>query len=424
MGMRADQLPGVAPDSAPAPLTAPTQISTADAQNMGPSAPIYYTEPKPAPNLLQRGAEDIEKPFIQMQHTLGAGLSMLGDNLKSATPFGELGASIAKAGIVMQERSIASMQKKFSNFTPNMLDNIIGTAPTLAGYFGLAAASTVGIATGALAVGVGTGMAAEEFEKLRAKGHGTAWSDFVGGLEGTIGGGVMALGFNKVGEFVEPWFTKTIGATIAKMVGARTAALVGKGVEGAAAGTVGMAAQGATASGGEALTGVMTDDQGKPMTSGSEESLKVLTDTVHSGIMGFVLGGGLGTTFALHQMNTFEKNLTQLGFTPKEAHQNAVMVFGQGGHMLMDAVNQNLKFTQDENARVTSPAATGTVQPNILEKSGIPQDLNYPSVAQLPKENADVQLESSENKYVKLEPLNFFSFHLTFSCFSEYSHEL
>ena len=178
MGVRLDDL---ANSTTPTLATVPTQISTADAQNMGTSAPIYYTEPKPPePNILQRGAEDIEKPFIQLQHTVGAGMSFLGDNLKAATPFGDLGSRITRAGILMQERSISSMQKKFSNFTPNMLDELIGSVPTIAGFFGLAAASTAAIATGTLATTVGLGIGAEEFNKMKAQGHGTGMSDLAG----------------------------------------------------------------------------------------------------------------------------------------------------------------------------------------------------------------------------------------------------
>ena len=73
----------------------------------------------------------------------------------------------------------------------------------------------------------------------------------------------------------------------------------------------------------------------------------------------------------------------------------------------MDAVEKNLAYTKDENARVTSPAAKGEIQPNILERGGIPDDLNFPSVTpKLPCQNEEATEMTQENKYVKLEPLN------------------
>ena len=279
-----------------------------------------------------------------------------------------------------------------------MLDDLIGSVPTIAGFFGLAAASTAAIATGTLATIVGLGLGAEEFNKMKAQGHGTGMSDLAGSLEGIAGGAVMALGFNKVSEFVEPWLTNVLGATVAKMVGVRTALLAARATGNAAAGAVGMGAQAATTDTGEMITGVEKAD-----------AVKVMTDTLHSGIMGAVLGGGLGTTFALHQMAKFQKGLIDLGFNPKEARQNSVMVFGQGAHVLMDAVEKNLKYKADELARVQSPAAKGEVSPDILERGGIPDELNFPSVVKLPCENQEASEITQENKYVKLTPLNLMS---------------
>lgn len=369
----------------PTIASVPTQVTAADAQNLGPSAPIQYTQPKPPPSLLERGEEDVEKPFIQLQHTLGSSMLWLGDNLKDETPFGDLGSRISKAGIVMQERAISTLKDKFSNFTPNMLDDLVGAVPTIAGFMGLAAASTTAIATGGLAVAGGAGIAAEEFNKLKQQGKTTPQADALAAAIGVPAGGVMAMGFSQAGALVEPWFSKMLGATVAKMVG------------GFAAGATGMGAQAAVTDTGEMATGIEKAD-----------AMKVVTDSLHNAIMGGVLGGGLGLTFALHQQARAVKTLTDLGFTPKEANQSATAILGQGSHVLMDAIDKHLDYTKDENSRIQAPAAKGEVKPDVLERSGIPKDLDtqFPSAEKEPLSDREIVELSKDFKYVKLESLN------------------
>jgi hypothetical protein len=384
----------------------PDKISVADAQSMGPSAPIQYTEPKPPPDLIQRGEEDIEKPFIQVQHTLGASMSWLGDNIKDETPFGDLGSRIAKAGIVMQERSTKNLKENFSNFTPNMLDNLVGAVPTVAGFLGLATLSTPAIAGGAAAVAGGLGVGAEEFGKFKDQGKSTPAADALAAAIGVPTGGVMALGFAKVGELVEPWFTKMLGSTLSKVLGDKAAILAAKAVSASTAGAVGMGAQAAVTDTGEAATGVLKEDEGQPITSGSAAVVKTLTDTAHNAIMGGVLGGGLGVSYALAQHAKFVNILTKVGFNPKEANTTATAVLGQGAHVLMDKIDQHLAYTKDENSRIQAPEVKGEVQSNVLERTGIPQVLNFPSVEKEAESDGDVVEMSKDFKYVKLRPLN------------------
>lgn len=385
-------------ENRPTVASVPDKVSTADAQNLGPSNVIQYTAPKPPPSLLERGAEDVEKPFIQAQHTLGASMSWLGDNIKDETPFGDLGTRIGRAGIVMQERATTDLKDKFSNFTPNMFDDLIGAVPTIAGFMGLAAASTTAIATGAIAASAGFGIGAEEFGKFKSMGKTTPQADALAVAIGAPAGGVMAMGFGRVAELVEPWFTKTLGSTVTKIVGERAALLVSKAAGASAAGAVGMGAQSATTDTGEQLSGAAPKD-----------ALKILTDSAHNAIMGGVLGGGLGMSFALREHANVITNLQKLGFTPTEANQSATALLGQGAHVLMDKIDQHLDYTKDENARIQAPTAEGEVQPNILERSGIPKDLDYQPADKEAMPDSDVVQMSKDFKYVKLRPLNILS---------------
>ena len=412
MGTRLDELSS---SSAPVLAGVPDKISAADAQNVGQSAPITYTQQKPPATLGERVGEDLEKPFIQVQHALGASASWLGDNIRDETPFGELGTRVSKAGIVLQERSTKTMQEKFSNFTPNMYDDLIGAVPTVAGFLGLAAgiaalgvpmATASAVTTGVVAGASGLGIAGEEFNKFKGKGMETPQADALAVAIGAPAGGVMALGFGKVGELVEPWFTKMLGSTISKLVGDKAAMLAQKAVSNAAAGAVGMGAQAATTDIGEATTGVMEDAQGNQVT-GADAAIRTLTDTGRSAIMGGVLAGGMGLTYALAQHAKFVGDLQKLGFSPKEANESATAVLGQGAHVLMDKLEKYLSYTKDEDARIQAPEAKGEVVPNKLDRSGIPEEeTKFPPVEGEALPDKSIVELSKDFKYVKLEPLN------------------
>lgn len=373
----------------PAAPGVPSSMSVQDIDKLGRSNPIQYKEPKPPVSLLERGKEDIEKPFVQLQHTIGATTSWLGDNIKDQTPFGDLGSRVTRAGMILQERSEKSLREKFSNFTPNMLDDLIGAAPTIAGYMGLAALSSSAIATGAIAGAAGLGIAAEEFGKFKSQGRTTPEANALATAIGAPAGGVMALGFGKVGELVEPWFTKMLGATISKIAQTATA------------GGVGLAAQAGTVDTAEFATGA------EPF-KGKESVVKTLTDIAHNAIFGTILGGGMGLHYGLAQHGEFIKGLKDLGLNDKQAQETASDVLGQGSHALMDALEKNLEYSKDETSRIQAPPAKGEVRPNVLNKSGsgIPDELNYPSIEPLPQDAESVTDLSKDFKYVKLEPLN------------------
>lgn len=386
----------------------PSSISIADSQKLGTGNPIQYTEPKPEPNLVERVGEDLEKPFVQTQHTMGALTSWLGSNIKDETPFGALGDRINRAGIVLQERSQRSLSKNFSNFTPNMMDDLVGAVPTIAGYLGIGAAATAmgapaatvgAVGAAALATAGGLGIASEEFNKFKLQGRSTPEADKLATMIGVPVGGVMAAGFGVVGKLVEPWFKTMLGATISKIAGDAAANVTGKAVSTAAAGATGFGAQAAVQDTGEFATGA------EPF-KGTESVVKGLTDTAHNAIMGGVLGGALGMHFAFAQHAQLEAGLKQLGLNDVQAKQTANDVLAQGSHTLMDAVEKHLNYTDDENARIQAPPAQGEVRPNILQKGGIPNDLNFPAVEPLPKESAEVTDMSKDFKYVKLEPLD------------------
>ena len=384
------------------PITSgpPSSIAVADAQKLGVGSPIQYTEPKPAPNLAERVGEDLTKPFIQTQHTFGALTSWLGSNIKDQTPFGALGDRVNRAGIILQERASANLAKNYSNFTPNMLDDLIGAVPTIAGLIGATAAGVPGAVTaGVLATAGGLGIASEEFNKFKMQGKSTPEADKLAAMIGVPVGGVMAAGFGVVGKLVEPWFKGMLGATISKIAGDAAANMTGKTVATAAAGAAGFGAQAAVQDTGEFATGA------EPFT-GVDSIVKGLTDTAHNAIMGGVLGGALGMHFAFQQHARFEAGLKQLGLDDAQAKQTTNDVLGQGSHALLDAVEKHLDYTADETSRIQAPPTSGEVRPNILVKGGIPNDLLYPSVEPLPKENGEVTDLSKDFKYVKLYPLD------------------
>lgn len=390
------------------PSGVPSSLSVADSQKLGDSNLIQYTEPKPAPNLGERVSEDLTKPFVQTQHTIGALTSWLGSNVRDETPFGALGDRINRAGIVLQERTSANLAKNYSNFTPNLLDDIVGAVPTIASYLGVGAAATAmgapaatvgAVGTAALATAGGLGIASEEFNKFKMQGKSTPEADKLATMIGVPVGGVMAAGFGVVGKLVEPWFKNMLGATISKIAGDAIANGASKTAGVAAAGAAGFGAQAAVQDTGEFATGA------EPF-KGTESVVKGLTDTAHNAIMGGVLGGALGMHFAFAQHAQFEAGLKQLGLDDAQAKQTANDVLGQGSHTLMDAVEKHLNYTSDENARIQAPPAQGEVRPNILVKGGIPNDLNFPPVEQLPKDDTEVAPLTKDFKYVKVEPLD------------------
>lgn len=372
-------------------LGTPTTLSNSDSQKLGQSNNIQYTEPKPPPepNLGERLAEDVEKPFIQAQHQMGAGMYWLGDNLKNTEAFGNLGDRIARAGIIQQERATRNLQENFSNFTPNKLDDLIGAVPTIAGFLGLAAASTAGIAVGATAGLAGAGIAAEEYVKFKAQGHTTPESDALALAIGIPTTGVMAAGFGIAGKLVEPWFKPMLGATISKVIGNM------------ASGAAGLGAQAATVDTGEFATGA-------EKFKGSESVVKTLTDTANGAIMGGILGGTVGLPFALKQHAEFVKGLRDQGLSTKDAQQAGNAILGQGSHVLMDALEKHLGYSKDEQARVQSLPNGEVKQPesNILDRGGIPNDLLYSPLEPLSQEDGTVALLTKDFKYVKVEPLN------------------
>lgn len=378
----------------------PSSISIADSQKIGTSNPIQYTEPKPPPepNLTERVGEDIEKPFIQTQHTMGALTSWLGANVRDNTPFGALGDRINRTGIVLQERAQRSLSKNFSNFTPNMLDDIVGAVPTIAGLIGATAAGVpAAVTTGILATGAGLGIAAEEFNKFKLQGKSTPEADALAVAIGVPVGGVMAAGFGIVSKLTTPWFKNMFGATIGKIIGE---AAVNRGASTLSIGAAGGAAMGSQA---------VTQDVGEFLTGaepfkGAESLEKILTDTAHNTILGTVLGGALGLHYGLTQHAKFEAGLKEAGLTNAQAKQTASDILGQGSHVLMDAVEKHLNITPDEQSRIQAPPASGEVRPNILVKSGIPNDLNFPSIDTVLSPDEVVE-KTSINRYVKLEPL-------------------
>lgn len=375
--------------SAPTPLSS---ISVNDSQKLGQSSNIQYTQPKPLPepNIGERIKEDVEKPFIQAQHAMGSGLYWLGSNIKDETPFGGLGDRIARAGIIQQERATESLQKNFSNFKSNMLDDLVGAVPTVGALIGAAAIGVPSaIVTGGVAGTFGLGIAAEEFNKFKEQGKTTPEANTLAAAIGVPTTGVMALGFGVVGKLVEPWFKNMLGATIAK--------IASQSASGAAA----LGAQALTTDTGEYATGA------EPF-KGKESIVKTLTDVAHNAIFGGVLSGTIGMGYTLRQHNNLVNGLKDLGLSEKEAHQIGEDILGQGSHVLMDAIEKHLDYSSDELARVqaTPSELPKEVRPNILEKGGIPNDLLFPSLEPLPKEAPEVVDMSTDFKYVKLEPLD------------------
>lgn len=364
----------------------PSAISVADGNKMAESNQIQYTPPKPS--LGERVGEDLERPFIQAQHTIGAGMYWLGSNLKDAAPWGGLGDRITRAGLTMQERAENTLSKKFSNFTPGFMDQIVSAAPALATFAGMTLASVpASVTTATIAATAGLGIAAEDFQKLKAQGHSTAASDAFATAIGVPVGGVTALGFNTVGKLVNPWLSKVLGDTIGKIA------------TGVAMGATGGAAQASTQGTIETATGV------KPY-NGLQSLNDILADTIHTAALYGVLGGAAAYPFVFKQHNALVDGFQKMGMDSKTAQQTATDVLGQTSHLVMDKVEGAINMTPSEKSRIqVNPIDKGEVRPNVLDRKGIPMDEFYPSIQE--SKTADQVVEESQgNEYVKLEPLN------------------
>lgn len=378
--------------------TVPFSASVTGVQQLGSSNPISYTPPKPEEPakqevpMGQRLAEDIQKPFVEVQHQIGSGLLMLGDNLKDNTPWGGLGDRITRAGIVMQERAQKSLAKNFSNFTPNMWDSIIGAVPTLGAFVGAGflASPAVGTALGVGAVAaIGGAVTAEDYSKFKSQGMSTRKADALSLAIGIPTTAIASFGIAKVMELTSPWLTKVVGDTIGKIA---TNAIGG-----------GAAGAGITATSGslELATGATPYD--------SHESLKnLLTDTVNNTIIGTLLGGATALHYGFKQMDAITDGLQKLGVSNEQAPQLAKDIVGQGSHVVMDQIEKNIAMTSDEQGRVqvNKTENSGSVQPNVLERQGIPLDSFYPPIEAEPLTTDQVIKQSQSNTYVKLQPID------------------
>ena len=192
-----------------------TSMSVKDTDKLGPTSDFQYA-PKPEPSLAERVGEDLGKPFVQAYHSAGSGLLWMGDYLKDETPFGGLGDRTTRMGIVMRERADKVMKDNFSNYTPNMLDDLVGMVPSVAGYLGVAALSPE-LAAITMIGGAGAALTAEEFAKFKDKGRSTPAASALALAVGVPTTGVMALGWGAVSKLTEPWLTDVIGNTIGKL---------------------------------------------------------------------------------------------------------------------------------------------------------------------------------------------------------------
>lgn len=365
----------------------PTTMSHDDSQTLGNTSPIQYT-PKP-PDLGERVSEDIQKPFIETQHSIGAGLTWLGDNLKDNTPWGALGDRVTRAGIVMKERAEDTLAKKFSNFTPNVLDNLVGAAPSLAAFLGTMAVAGPTLATGAVVGAAGLSIGAEEFSKFKAQGKTTNESNALAAAIGIPTAGVMAAGFGVASKLTAPWLTKVLGDSIAKIA---TPAVTGASVFGAQATTQGSL---------ELATGA-TPYEGK------DSLINLMAQTANNAVLGGILGGATALPYVFKQHAAIIDGFQKLGLSPKDAKTNADALLGQASHVVMDKIDQHIDISAGEQGRI-KPAPRldkGQIQPNVLDRKGIPQDEFFPSVGDEALPAKTVAEMSAANKYVKLEPVD------------------
>lgn len=391
-----DEVQAITNNRTTAPIV-PSSISQDDSQKLGESSPIQYTEPKPEePGLGQRVGEDVTKPFIQAEHSIGSGMTWLGNNLKDNTAWGGLGDRITRAGIVLRERSEANLSKNYSNFTPNILDDIVGAAPSLAAFMGTAAGATalglpgMGIAVGATAIAGGASIAAESFNQFKDQGKSTNQANTLAAAIGVPVGGAMAAGFGIAGKITSPWLGKVLGDSINKIVSDRV-------VPGAAA----LAAQTATAGTLQLATGA-TPYQGK------DSLVNLMADTAHAAVLGGVLGGATALPYVFKQHAAIIEGFRKLGLSPQDSQIQTDALLGQAGHVVMDKLEQGIKVTPEEQGRISVLPKTdrGPVQPNVLDRKGIPEDQFYPPANQEPLSADQVAQESAQNKYVKIEPMD------------------
>lgn len=367
----------------------PSTMSHSDSQTLGQTNPIQYT-PKP-PDLGERVSEDIQKPFIETQHNIGAGLSWLGSNLKDNTPWGALGDRVTRAGIVMQERAQDTLAKKFSNFTPNIWDNLVGAAPSLAAFIGVSAIGAVPatLAAGTVVGATGLSIGAEEFAKFKAQGHTTNESNALAAAIGIPTTGVMAAGFGVASKLTAPWLTRVLGDSIAKLV------------SGPITGATVFGAQGATTGSLELATGA-TPYEGK------DSLVNLMASTANNAVLGGLLGGATALPYVFKQHAAIIDGFQKLGMSPKEAKTNADSLLGQASHAVMDQLERHVDMKPGEQDRIQIAPRhdRGQVQPNILDRKGIPQDEMFPAVGDAPQSAQEVAELSAGNKYVKLEPVD------------------
>lgn len=354
-----DEIQQVAPEKQTLPGV-PENISLDDMQKIGPSNEIQYTAPKPDISIGERLLQDVEKPFAEVPHTIGAGLYWLGSDIKDETPFGGLGDRIARAGLVMKERNDKYMSDNFSNFTPNMLDDIAsgGSMVATAGAgIGLAALMGIPAAAAATATGVGIatttamGVGADMFSKFKEQGKSTPEADRLALAIGAPAGTAMALGMGNFLSGTGPWFKRMIGSAI-------SSAAIGAGST--------------------AVTGSLELATGAKEYDGMDSLKEVMTQAAHDGVVWGVLGGASAVPLALKQHAAVIDGFKEMGFPEKEAQQKAQEIMGQSAHVAMDFVEHKLDYTPNEKDRIQIPSLGNIeAQPrqDVLDRDFIPKEI-------------------------------------------------
>lgn len=336
----------------------PKSMSLDDMQKVSPSSEIQYTPPKPEVPIGERIAQDIEKPFAEVPHTIGSGLYWLGSNMGTGKE--GLGDRMARAGIVMRERNEAYMKENFSNFKPGMIDDIISGASSVVPYAGAAAiAGLIGIPAAATAGGIATviggSVAAESFAGFKAQGKSTAKADALALAIGVPVGGVMALGFGHFLDSTGPWFQKMITGSLTGM---------------------------AAGAGQSAVAGSMQLATGLVPYEGKESLVKVMSQAVHDGVVWGVLGGATAIPLALTNHNAVVKGFKELGFSDKEAMAKTEDIMSQTSHVAMDQIEKDAKYTPAEKDRIQiqfkKELPDSKPRPDVLDRDFIPEDLKTP----------------------------------------------
>ena len=271
----------------------------------------------------------------------------MGDYLKDETPFGGLGDRTTRMGIVMRERADKAMKDNFSNYTPNMLDDLVGMVPSVAGYLGVAALSPE-LAAITMIGGAGAALTAEEFAKFKDKGRSTPAASALALAVGVPTTGVMALGWGAVSKLTEPWLTDVIGSTIGKLA--------------------------SQVAGGSAMFGGQTFTEGSlELATGAEpykdagSLVNLLAKTGYSALLGGIFGGAIALPYAMKQHSAFIEGCAKLGIDKKTAND----ILGQSGHVMHDKVEEHIQMTQEEKgdqdaARQDSPPNSSAISRGFL----------------------------------------------------------